>query len=162
MLSGKSANQSDEARLDVAARGFWERGRNAFFDIRVFNPLAKSHSQKNLTAAHRSNENQKKREYAERVLEVEHGSFSPLVFTCFGGMAPECSMFYKRLSARIAEKRNIECSTATSWIRTKLSFGLLRTALLCIRGSRTHKANNVENFKDCDIKMAVSATRILN
>jgi hypothetical protein len=162
VLSGKSANKSDEARLDVAARGFWERGRNAFFDIRVFNPLAKSHSQKTLAVAHRSNEKEKKREYAERVLEVEHGSFSPLVFTCFGGgMAPECSMFYKRLSARIAEKRSINNSIATSWIKTKLSFGLLRTALLCIRGSRSHKANSPENFKDCDLKIAVSATRIL-
>jgi hypothetical protein len=61
LLSGKSANRSDEARLDVSARGFWERGRTAFFDIRVFNPLAKSHSQKkNLTAAHKANEKEKK------------------------------------------------------------------------------------------------------
>ena len=31
-----SANSSDEARLDVTAPGFWQRGQRAFFDIRVF------------------------------------------------------------------------------------------------------------------------------
>ena len=33
-----SSIKSDEARLDVSARGFWVTGQKAFFDIRVFNP----------------------------------------------------------------------------------------------------------------------------
>ena len=44
-LSGEklptSANRDDEARLDVAARGFWQQCEMAFFDVRVFNPFAK-------------------------------------------------------------------------------------------------------------------------
>ena len=43
LLRGGSAIVGDEARLDVRARGFWQTGQNAFFDIRVFNPLAKRH-----------------------------------------------------------------------------------------------------------------------
>ena len=35
-----SANSSDEARLDVITRGFWQRGQRAFFYVRVFNPFA--------------------------------------------------------------------------------------------------------------------------
>ena len=38
-----SANKDTEARLDVAARGFWQDGAMAFFDVRVFNPFAKTH-----------------------------------------------------------------------------------------------------------------------
>jgi hypothetical protein len=77
-------------------------------------------------------------------------------------MAPECSAFYKRLNVRIAEKRNIECSIATSWIRTKLSFSLLRTTLLCIRGSRSDKkCDFIESLKDSDLKMAASSAMIL-
>ena len=34
-LHYRSANRSEEARLDVRARGFWERGQHAFSDIRV-------------------------------------------------------------------------------------------------------------------------------
>ena len=44
-LSG-STNSSDEARLDVSARGFWQRGQRAFFDVRVFNPFALTKSLK--------------------------------------------------------------------------------------------------------------------
>ena len=39
-LSNRTANRSNEARLDVRARGFWERGKQAFFDLRVFDPNA--------------------------------------------------------------------------------------------------------------------------
>ena len=31
-LSHRTANRSNEARLDVRTRGVWERGRQAFFD----------------------------------------------------------------------------------------------------------------------------------
>ena len=36
-----SVNSSDEARLDISARGFWQRGQRAFYDVRVFNPFAR-------------------------------------------------------------------------------------------------------------------------
>ena len=62
----KTANREEQARLDVSARGVWVKGSRAFFDVRVFNPLAQSYNNQTLKAAHRLNENQKKREYAER------------------------------------------------------------------------------------------------
>ena len=41
------ANSSDEARLDVSVRSFWR----AFYDVRVFNPFAKSHLNQKLDTA---------------------------------------------------------------------------------------------------------------
>ena len=135
------------------------RGSRAFFDVRVFNPLAQCYSRSTLKAAHKSNENSKKREYNQRILEVEHGSFTPLVFSCFGGMSVECSNFYNRVAEKIAEKRDIASSMAKSWIRTKISFSLVRTTHMCIRGSRA-KLFDCEKLKDVTIQMGTADTRI--
>ena len=35
-----TANTADDVRLDVKARGFWCRGQDAYFDVRVFYPNA--------------------------------------------------------------------------------------------------------------------------
>ena len=40
-------------------------------------------------------EDEKKRAYGERVNEVEHGSFTPLVFSSCGGMGPEAAVVIK-------------------------------------------------------------------
>ena len=47
----KTANMSDEARLDLSARGVWTKGDRAFFDVRVFYPNARSNSQGSLRSA---------------------------------------------------------------------------------------------------------------
>ena len=39
---------------------------------------------------YKKHENEKKRQYAERVMEIEQGTFTPLVFTTIGGMADVC------------------------------------------------------------------------
>ena len=36
------ANKAPDARLDIHARGFWERQRSAFFDVKVCHPNADS------------------------------------------------------------------------------------------------------------------------
>ena len=69
-------------------------------------------------------------------MKVEQGTFTPLVFSSSGGMAPECRVFFKRLSSLISEKRKEAYSVVASWVKTKLSFALLRSAVLCIRGTR--------------------------
>ena len=66
-----------------------QKGQKVFFDVRVFNPFAKSHLNQKLDTAFKSNENEKKRMYNQRVIEIEHGSFSPLVFTPYGGTGRE-------------------------------------------------------------------------
>ena len=45
-------------------------------------------------------------------------------------------MFHCWLTERIASKKEKQYSTATSWVRVQVSFALLRSALVCWRGSR--------------------------
>ena len=81
-------------------------------------------------------ENEKERQYSRWVLEVEQGSFTPLVFTSRGGMADECKRFHSRLAEQLALKKGDDYATTISWIRAKVSFAILRSAFLCLRGTR--------------------------
>ena len=72
------ANKAPDARLDIQARGFWAGEQSAFFDVRVCQPNADSY--KNLTPKqiYKLHENDNKRVYSSRVLDVERGTFTPL------------------------------------------------------------------------------------
>ncbi len=143
---------SDEARLDLSVRGFWQRGERAFFDVRIFNPFAPTHVNRDLDKVFRANEKEKKRSYGRRVVEVEHGSFTPLVFTPYGGFGHETSKAITVLINKLSEKRDIERSIMGQWVNAKLSFELLRSAILCLRGSRNNKRallqqNEIDNIE---------------
>ena len=79
----------------------------------------------------------KKREYREQIREVEHGSFTPLVFSSCGGMGQEAAVVVKRLADAIATKRNESYSRVMIWMRCCLAFSLARAAIRCVRGSRS-------------------------
>ena len=151
-LSGEATTglTGDEARPDIRAKGFWRQCQNAFFDIRVTN--ANSSSQMTLSSKqlYTRHENEKIRAYNDRIINVEQGSFTPLIFSTNGGFGPECSLFHKHLAERLSEKTNDRYEKVISWIRCKLSFLILRACLTCIRGSRQFKTPNetsvVEDF----------------
>ena len=131
----RGANNSPDARLDIVARGFWERQRSAFFDVRICHPNADSHRDMEPDQIFRQHETEKKRQYASRVLEVEQATFTPLVFSTKGGMAVECKRYHSRITELVATKKGKNYAATLSWIRAKVSFALLRSALLCLRGS---------------------------
>ncbi|MCH2416854.1 MAG: hypothetical protein MK195_08855 [Acidimicrobiales bacterium] len=122
----RSANKEDEARLDIAARGFWQRGEMAFFDVRVFNPFAKTHLNSKLETVFTRNEASKKSEYNERVIKIEHGTFTPIVLSAYGGFGRESGRFISKLIEKISEKHDLQSSTVANYIRTKISFELVR------------------------------------
>ena len=153
------ANAADDAKLDVSARGFWRRGQRAFVDVRIFNPMARSYIEMPLSSAHSQNEKEKKRRYDERVREVEQGTFTPLVFTTSGGMAPQATTFYAHLAQQLAEKRSQPKSCVVAWMRCRLSFSLLRSAILCVRGTRS-KPPAFVNVGDIDFEESVVESRI--
>ena len=132
----RNASREDEARLDIAARGFWQPSAMAFFDVRVFSPFAKTHLKTTLDAAFDSQEQQKKTKYNQRVIQVEHGSFTPIVMSAYGGYGRETERFLSQLIHKISEKKDVPLSSISNYIRTKLSFILVKAQVMCIRGSR--------------------------
>ena len=128
-----------EIRVDVTARGFWQRMQRAFVDVRVFYPFVPSYRCKTLASTFRSMELAKKGKYNEVVMNKENGTFTPLIFSCNGGMSIETRNFFQRFSELISEKHHQNFSDASAWIKRKLNFCLLRTAVVCIRGSRSRQ-----------------------
>ena len=146
-FNGRSANTTEGARLDIAASGFWVgegRRERVFMDVRVFNPFAPSNRQSNLDKCFLKHEKEKKRAYEQRVREVEHASFVPLVMSATGGLAKEATNFYKRLASLLAEKWDQQYSSTLYWLRCSILFSLLRSAIQCIRGARSSSGHPIK------------------
>jgi len=85
--------------------GFWDgRYERCYTDIQVFNPFASSNSGTILNSSYRKHELAKKRAYESQIREVEHSSFTPLVFSATRGMGHEANIFYKRLASLLCDK----------------------------------------------------------
>ena len=137
VLTGATSNVQDGARLDIAVNGFWGgQSERTFMDVRIFNPHAPS-NQQSLASCYRKQEAVKKRAYEQRVREIEHASFTPLVLSATGGMANQATVFYKRLASCLASKWDQPYSSTMSWLRCQLTFSLLRSAIQGIRGARS-------------------------
>ena len=66
----------------------------------------------------RKHEQEKKREYNDRVMQVEQGTFTPLVFAIPGSMGPECLQFHKSLAKKLVSKSG-ERYSVVIYIRCK-------------------------------------------
>ena len=139
IFSSNSTTTDDDARLDIKANGLWgSRFNRTFFDVKIFNPHAKS-CPKTIKDAYKYHESIKRNKYEERIRETEHSSFNALVFACSGGAGPSASRVMKQLATKISEKRGEPYADTISYIRTKISFALLRSCVLCLRGCRALK-----------------------
>ena len=105
--------------------------------MRVFNPYAPSNKTLPTATCYRCHKREKRRKYEERIREVEHPSFVPLVMSCTGGAGPCTTVFFKRLAAMQAEKHHSTYSTVMGLLRCRLSFALLRSSITCLRSARS-------------------------
>lgn len=101
----REANKENGATLDVYARGFWEKQRSSFFDVRVCHPNADSYREMSPQQTYKQHETEKKRQYSSQVIEIEHGTFTSVVFTGTGGMADKCRRYHCRLVELISTKK---------------------------------------------------------
>ena len=84
-------------------------------------------------------------------MEIEQGTFTPLVFTTTGGMADECVKYHSRLAELVANKKGESYSRGISWIRAQVSFAIVRSAILCLTGSRLRRRQL--DFVDSDLQI---------
>ena len=107
-----------------------------FFDVRVFNAFAESNQSPCPAVTFRRHE-AKHRAYEECVCEVEPGSFTPIVF-CSGNMhGRSVTVTYRHLASLLSVKWNSPYPVIIGWLHCSLGFSLLRSALMCLRGSRS-------------------------
>ena len=152
----RSTNKEDGARLDVRAQGFWDGTKqDAYFDVRVFHPFAPSYRDMSLSSLYRQHEKKKKNEYANRVREIEHGTFTPLVFSTTGGMGREAEVVFKKLAGMISTKTDERYSVVIGWLRTRVSFSLLRSALTCLRGTPAKRIKPTEDIAIANAEAAI-------
>ena len=131
----RGGNKARKGRLDVSGVGV-HGSQRTFLDIRVTHPNCDAYIDKDLNQIYTLHEKEKKREYNVRILEVEKGSFTPMVFLTTGGAGPEANKHHNRIAQLIAAKKKEEYSEVISYIRRRVSFNLLRSVLTAIRGVR--------------------------
>ena len=126
----------------MSASGVW-RGRyqKTYFDVRVFNPLAPSNRNQQPAAAFHKHELEKKHAYQQRIPDVEQSTFTPLVLSATGGMGTKATTCYKRLAAMLSQKWETPYSKTLCWLRCRLSYFLIRSAIQEIRGARSSQGH---------------------
>ena len=64
--------------------------------------MAKRYVNQTLKNSYEINELEKKPHYNERIIQIRHGTFSPLIFAETGGLGRECENFYNRIASIMA------------------------------------------------------------
>ena len=125
----------DEAQGDVAAHGFWKCGRSTTFDIRITDTDAVSYGNQASDKILESAAKEMRRKYEEACTERRQ-DFTPMVYSVDGMPCKAAWAAEKRLAAILAAKWNCQYSHMASLIRTWMSFVVVRSNTLLLRGDR--------------------------
>ena len=143
----------NRAAPDISSRGIWSTFQRTFFDVRVLHPNAPSYKDTPPTSLYSNHKKEKMRKYSARILTVEKGSFTPLVYSTFGGWGPQATAYHKRLATLISRKRNEEYHHVMNHIRTRLRFALLKSVLVAVRGERGKKQWSTQPLSSVSFNM---------
>ena len=103
--------------------------------------MASRYTNTTLSKCYTTNENEKKKQHNECVLQAEQDSFIHLDMSSNGGFGRECGRLYSKLAEQIAEKQKQPYCIISSWIKRKIIFSLLWSIGLCLRGSKSIREN---------------------
>ena len=147
-LTGATANSQDGAWLDISANGVWvgdlRRPTSTYEFSTPTHPRTRTWHPQPVTR------NISGRRNGQRVREIEHSSFTPLVLAATGGLGVEATTFYKRLASKLSQW-NSPYSTTLCWLRCRLAFSLLRSSIQAIRGARSSCGHAVRSPGPIDL-----------
>ena len=157
-------NTDDGARLDVKAQNFWDSSRSsAFFDVRVFNSHTPSNCKTSTAACYWRLELEKRRAYKRRIIEVEHGSFTPIILSTSGGWGSSATVAFRRLAGLLSIKHTQPYSTTLGFMRCKIAFMLIESTIMCLRGARSsfhNPAHNTIGGQDCPLNLIANEAQL--
>ena len=125
--------------------------RGTFFDVRVTRVNSCSNQNKSTLAIFKK--------IPKRVFNVEIGTFTPLVFGTKGGMGTESQLLLKNLANKLYLKTGDDYASTMTWLRTRLSFEILRSANMCVGGSRTPFRYNKDTLDDFYLSNFIAHTK---
>ena len=111
------------------------------------------------------NEQEKKRQYCQRVVNIDRGVFTPLVFSTSGGIAigRECDVFLKTLASEICRKhKDLRYPAVMGAIRAKLEVVILRWNITCLRCSRRSCTRKRSFLQECRLHWQVKKIRSIS
>ena len=114
---------------------------------------APTNSSKPIPMVYEAHEKEKKRLYNARVLHVERGTFTPLVFSTSGGMGKEAQKLVKRLAQRMEVSTGQRYADAVGYIRKRLRFELLKTTIIALRGDRGAKLREAHKVSVAELDL---------
>ena len=110
---------------------FTRNGRATFSRARI-----SSNSNQTIAKTYEKHEREKKTSYLHRVLEVEKSTFTPLVMSTTGGLGREFNKTLKQLAEKKAAKTGYSYDQCIRYLRLRLSFAMVRSVTISIRGHR--------------------------
>ena len=132
----EASDDSPGLFADLAVRGVWTPQAEALFDVRVINTDAQSYLNKSPLDVITLAEEEKKAKY-RLACEARRALFTPLCVSVDGLMGKEATAFVKRIGDNLSLKWNKPYSEVICWLRTRLSFAIIRATILCLHGACT-------------------------
>ncbi len=107
-----------------------------------------------------AHENEKKRAYNARILQVEKASFTPLVFSTTGGAGIEAQKLMKKIAEKMEYATGQRYADVMGFIRKRIRFELLKTTLIALRGFKGKiKSSEAHDITELDLNLEPTGNR---
>ncbi|KAL7474683.1 hypothetical protein ACHAW6_000653, partial [Cyclotella cf. meneghiniana] len=134
--ANRTNSLGDEARGDVLAHSFWNRGRGTVFDVRICDTDSRSYGNTSPSKILERHAKEKKDKYKTACLDRRQ-DFTPLVYSVDGMASKDARTAEQRIAWLLAKKWSLTYSDMANFIRTRMSLAIARSNTLLLHGDRT-------------------------